>query len=134
QVPVRCEDQGWQLEATGAATLRGAGVDVWLCCTANAPSVPLPRVARCGAWGLEIGLRLPAANRWAGATEICAGSVVTIAQLVDYARPGFNAMYRACGATVANSARRNRLVALRTAMSFFRRQLATLTQGGDGWS
>jgi hypothetical protein len=134
QVPVRCHEQGWQLEGAGAAALRGARVDVWLCFTATAPYGPVPHIARCGMWGLEIGLKLPAANRWAGATEICAGSVVTIAQLVDYARPGFNAMYRACGATVANSARRNRLVTLRTAMTFFRRQLAALTQGGDGWS
>jgi hypothetical protein len=53
---------------------------------------------------------------------------VTLAQLVDYSRPGFNAIYRACGSTITNSARRNRLVTLRKAMSFYRRKLAALAR------
>ncbi len=125
-------DDGWQLDdagATGAAQC-GRGC-VAVLSPRPRPVVPLPGVARRGVWGVEIGERLPASNRWAGATEICARSAVTIAQLVDYARPGFKALYRACGATVANSARRNRLLTLRTAMSFFRRQLVQLTRAGD---
>jgi len=136
-VPALYGDAGWQLDGAGAALLHGARVDVWLCFTSVAPAVTLPRIARRGVWAVEIGLRVPAGNRWAGATEICERSAVTVAQLVDYARPGFNTIYRACGATVANSARRNRLLTLRTAMSFFRRQLVRLTRaaenGGDSW-
>jgi len=132
QVPVVWRGDGWRPDATGVATLRAADVAVWLCFSSVAPCTPFPVVSRSGVWGLEIGLRLPASNRWAGATEICARSPVTMAQLVDYARPGFNVLYRACGTTLHNSARRNRLVTLCKALSFFQRQLTLLTRGGDG--
>jgi hypothetical protein len=132
QVRAHCQHDGWQLDSVGAALLRAAQVDVWLCFTALPPRAPVPQLSRLGLWGLEIGPRLPAVNRWAGATEICARSPVTVAQLVDYTRAGGNALHRTCGATVTNSARRNRLLALRTGMEFFRRQLALLTQDEQG--
>jgi len=130
QVPVVWRRDGWRPDPAGTELLRASDVDVWLCFSAVAPCVPLPRVSRCGVWGLEIGLRSPATSPWAGATEIRAGSAVTMAQLVDYARPGFNALYRACGATIRNSARRNRLVTLCKAMNFFARELAVLARDG----
>lgn len=130
QLRARCEEGAWRLDSSGAAVLRAAQVDAWLCFTALPPRAPVPQLARHGLWGLEIGPRLPAVNRWAGATEICAGSAVTVAQLVDYTRGGGSALHRTCAATVTNSARRNRLLLLRTGMDFFRRELALLTQPG----
>jgi hypothetical protein len=132
QLPPLHQRDCWRADGAAAEILAGAGVDVWLCFTALPPCLPFPKVARCGVWGLEIGLRMSATHPWAAASEICAGSPVTLAQLVDYSRPGFNAIYRACGATITNSARRNRLVTLRKAMSFYRRKLAALVHdGGD---
>jgi hypothetical protein len=128
QLPPLHHRDCWRAEGAAANLLREARVDVWLCFTAVPPCTPFPQVARCGVWGLEIGLRMSATHLWAAASEICAGSPVTLAQLVDYSRPGFNAIYRACGATISNSARRNRLVTLRKAMSFYRRRLTALVR------
>jgi len=112
----------WLPDEEGEALLCSAGVDVWLCLTATPPAAPFPQVCSLGVWGLEIGVNTPAANRWAGAREVAERSNLTVARVVDYAGAS-RVMYRVYGATIKNSARRNRLVTLSKAVSFFRRLL-----------
>ncbi len=121
---------GWSPDAAGIETLRRADADVWLCFCAEAPRRPLPDFARDGVLGLEIGVDVPAGSPWAGATEVAAGCPVTIARVVDYRSAGGSAIYTGLGATIGNSARRNRLVALRRAMDFFKRSLIAATPTG----
>jgi hypothetical protein len=116
----------WLPDEEGAALLSSAGVDVWLCLTAALPAPGFPRVSNMGVWGLEIGVNTPAANRWAGAMEVAERSNLTVARVLDYTR-GSQVLYRVYGATIKNSARRNRLVTLSKAVSFFRRVLRDRT-------
>lgn len=113
----------WLVDGGDVAKLRDAGADVWLCYCAQAPQSPFPRIAPMGVWGLEIGAQVPAASTWAGVAEVGEGSDVTEIQVVDYTRPGRDVVHRACGATVRNSARRNRLLALCKAVTFHARLL-----------
>jgi hypothetical protein len=117
----------WLVSPTGASALRDVHADVWLCFCATAPQCPFPSVSRLGVWGLEIGAHVPAGSAWAGASEVGASSDVTVAQVVDYTQPGRNAVYRACGATIKNSAGRNRQVVLHKAITFFGRLLRAAT-------
>jgi hypothetical protein len=119
--------QGWVPDAEGAALLSSSAADVWLCLTAMSPAPTFPRVCDMGVWGLEIGQSIPAANRWAGATEVVERSNLTVARVVDYTQSS-RVLYRVYGATIKNSARRNRLVTLSKAVSFFRRLLRDRTQ------
>lgn len=123
EVPLVRDGGRWLLGSSAIAALREARVDVWLWFCATAPRSPLPSICRLGVWGLEIGARVPAASAWAGAAEVGSRSDLTLAQVVDYTHPGRNVVYRACGATIKNSARRNRLLALRKGVSFFGRLL-----------
>lgn len=116
----------WRLDGHGAAVLRAIGADVWLSFCALPPQSPFPAVSALGVWGLEIGSQVPAASPWAGAAEIGANSDVTTVQLVDYSRPERAVLHRACGATVRNSVRRNRLLALRKGLAFYGRQLQAM--------
>ncbi len=124
---------GWSPDEAGVAALRRCGVDVWLCFAAMPPRRPLCPVSRLGVWGIEIGQGVSAASVWAGATEIGAGSPVTMLSIVDYAEPRNGLLYRTFGTTVRNSVRLNRLTCLRKGMSFFRRLLERLTSNGDTW-
>jgi hypothetical protein len=112
----------WLPDEEGTALLSSAGADVWLCLTAVPPATTFPRVSSMGVWGLEIGVNTPAASRWAGAREVAERSNLTVARVVDYTRTS-QVLYRVYGATIRNSARRNRLVTLSKAVSFFRRVL-----------
>ena len=114
----------WSLNENGVATLRRLGADVWLCFCEGTPRRPLPRVARCGVWGLEIGVNVAAGSHWAGAAEVATASPLTIARVVDYCELEDISLYQGVGATVANSPARNRLAALRRARGFFGRSLA----------
>lgn len=129
-IPVASGEDSWSVEEAGIAALRAAQVDVWLCFTATPPQL-LPSVSRFGVWGLEIGVNVPATNIWAGAVEVGARSNVTMARVVDYAQPNPHLLYRGYGATIKNSARRNRLLALRKALSFFKRALLAATRSSD---
>jgi hypothetical protein len=122
EIPTLSRAGGWLPDGVGAALLSSAGIDVWLCITATPPAASFPRVCGLGVWGLEIGAGTPAANRWAGATEVVERSNLTVARVVDYTQ-GSRVLYRVYGATIKNSARRNRLVTLSKAVSFFRRVL-----------
>lgn len=121
-IPAIARAGEWLPDEEGCALLASAGVDVWLCFTATPPAASFPAVCRLGVWGLEIGIGTPAANRWAGATEVAGRSNLTVARVVDYAQ-GSRVLYRVYGATIKNSARRNRLVTLSKAVSFYRRVL-----------
>lgn len=123
EVPMERDGGRWKLGSSAVAMLREARVDVWLWFCAAAPRSVLPSISRLGVWGLEIGARVPAASAWAGAAEVGGRCDLTLAQVVDYTHPGRNVVYRACGATIKNSARRNRLLALRKGVSFFGRLL-----------
>ncbi len=124
---------GWRLDDAGIAALRQCGVDVWLCFTASPPRRSLHPVSRLGVWGLEIGQGVSAASIWAGAMEVGASSPVTMVSVVDYSDSGNGPLYQSFGATIKNSARRNRLSALRKGMSFFRRLLQRLARNGNTW-
>ncbi|HUF21691.1 MAG TPA: hypothetical protein VMP00_13180 [Burkholderiales bacterium] len=126
----RCRD-GWGPDAAGTCALQQCDVDIWLCFTATAPRRPMRPVSRLGVWGIEIGQDVAAASIWAGAMELGAGSPVTMASVVDYAASGDGLLYRSFGATVTNSARLNRLAALRKAVSFFRRLLERCTLNAE---
>lgn len=128
KLPLAANGEEWAVDAAGIEALRGAEADVWLCFCASAPQSPFPSVGRMGVWGLEIGPRVPAGSTWAGATEVGTSCDVTFAQVVDYTHPGRNVLYRACGTTVKNSARRNRLLTLRKAVRFFGRLLRMATR------
>jgi hypothetical protein len=119
----------WSLDEAGSAALWRVGADVWLCFCAAAPRRPLPRVAHYGLWGLEIGVGVPASDRWAGAAEVAAASPLTLARVVDYSEQG-TALYEGVGATIRNSAGRNRVTALRRALGFLSRSLAAATRDG----
>ncbi len=120
----------WTPDAAGVETLRGAAADAWLCFCAEPPRRPLPDFARYGVLGLEIGVDVAAGSLWAGAAEVAAGCPVTMARVVDYRSAGGSAIYTGLGATIGNSARRNRLVALRRAIDFFKRCLIASTPTG----
>jgi hypothetical protein len=126
EVRLDCDGDRWQLSSSGVAALREARADVWLWLCGSAPCSPLPSISRLGVWGLEIGARVPAGSAWAGASEVGSRADLTFAQVVDYTQPGRNVVYQACGATIKNSARRNRLVALRKGVSFFGRLLRSM--------
>lgn len=128
---VRVDRDGdrWHLNGSSVEALREAGADVWLWLCASAPDSPLPYISRLGVWGLEIGARVPAGSTWAGASEVSSRADLTFTQVVDYTQPGCNVVYQACGATIKNSARRNRLVALRKGVAFFGRLLRSMTPG-----
>lgn len=123
EIPATQADTHWTVDGHGLAVLRAIGADVWLSFCAQPPRAQFPAVSRLGVWGLEVGPEVPAASAWAGAGEVADGRDVTTVQLVDYARPDRAVLHRACGATVRNSARRNRLLALRKGAAFFGRQL-----------
>jgi hypothetical protein len=125
------DGDGWRPDEAGAAVLRRCNVDVWLCFAAVPPRRPLPPVSRLGVWGIEIGRMVPATSAWAGAMEVGTGSPVTMLSVVDYAEPANGLLYLTFGATLKNSARRNRLGSLRKGMSFFRRLLERLARDGD---
>jgi hypothetical protein len=122
--------EGWRPDAAGVETLRGAAADSWLCFCAEPPRRPLPDFARYGVLGLEIGVDVAGGNSWAGAAEVAAGCPVTVARVVDYRSGDGGAIYAGFGATIGNSARRNRLVALRRATDFFKRSLIAMTRTG----
>ncbi|MDQ2639060.1 MAG: hypothetical protein M3Y79_00520 [Pseudomonadota bacterium] len=128
-VKVDREGDRWQLSSSGVEALREARADVWLWLCGSAPDAPLPYISRLGVWGLEIGARVPAGSPWAGASEVSSRADLTFTQVVDYTQPGCNVVYQACGATIKNSARRNRLVALRKGVSFFGRLLRAMSPG-----
>ena len=121
---------GWTPDAAGVQLLRSAAADAWLCLCAEPPRRPLPDVARYGVLGLEVGIDVAAGSPWAGAAEVAARSPVTIARVIDYCSAGGGAVYEGFGATIGNSARRNRLVALRRAIDFFKRSLIAVTCTG----
>jgi hypothetical protein len=126
---VENSEHGWRLGENSVPLLRGCAVDVWLCFAATTPeprAVSLSEIGALGVWGLEIGTSVPAANPWAGAMEVAAGSPVTSVSIVNYADRGQGLLYRAFGATVRNSARLNRLDCLRKGVSFFSRILDRL--------
>jgi hypothetical protein len=124
---------GWCPDEAGVGALRRCNVDVWLCFAAIAPCRPLPSVSRLGVWGIEIGRDVPATSIWAGSMEVGAGSPVTLVSAVDYAECRNAPLYRTFGATLRNSARRNRLNCLRKGMTFFRRLLERLARDGNAW-
>jgi len=124
---------GWCLDEVGAAALRRCEVDVWLCFSAIPPRRPMNSVSRLGVWGIEIGQDVSASSIWGGAMELGTGSPVTMVSVVDYAKSRDGLLYRTFGATVTNSARRNRLSALRNGMSFFRRTLERLIHNKAAW-
>jgi len=130
-VEAELHNDGWCLDEAGAAALRRCDADAWLCFTVIPPRRPLPPFSRLGVWGMEIGQDVSAASVWAGAMEVAANSPVTVVSIVDYEKTQDGVLYRAVGATVRNSARRNRLSCLRKGMSFFRRLLEPLTRDGD---
>lgn len=117
------QDGHWRIGERAIAALRNARADLWLTFCARSPLSPLPPLAAMGVWGLEIGAGVPAASSWAGAAEVGIRSDVTVIEVVDYTQPGRRVVYRACGATARNSARRNRLLALRKAVTFYGRLL-----------
>ena len=119
---------GWTPDAAGVELLRNAAADVWLCFCAEPPHRPLPDFARYGVLGLEVGIDVAAGSAWAGAAEVAARSPVTIVRVVDYRSADGGAVYEGFGATIGNSARRNRLVALRRAIDFFKRSLIAVTR------
>ena len=121
---------GWTPDAAGVETLRNTGADAWLCFCAERPRQPLPDFAPHGVLGLEIGVDVAAVSPWAGAAEVAAGCPVTVARVVDYRSADGSAIYTGVGATIGNSARRNRLVALRRAIEFFKRSLLAMTRTG----
>lgn len=123
QIVARQHGRSWTLDDRGAAALRDAGADVWLSFCAQPPQVPFPAVCAMGVWGLEIGAQVAAGNAWAGAAEVGAGTDMTVTEVVDYTRPDRDVVYRACGATVKNSACRNRLLALRKGLGIYGRLL-----------
>ena len=100
-----------------------------MCFFPEPPRQPLADFARYGVLGLEIGVDVAAGSLWAGAAEVCAGSPVTIVRVVDYRSAG-SVIYTGLGATIGNSARRNRLVALRRAIDFLKRALIAVTSTG----
>ena len=124
---------GWSLDEAGTASLRQCGVDAWLCFAAGAPRRTMDAISRLGVWGIEIGREISATSHWGGATELSAGSPITMVSVVDYAASGDGLLYRTFGATITNSLRRNRLSSLHKAISFFRRILERHARDGDGW-
>ena len=122
---------GWTPDEAGVRTMRSAAADAWLCLCAEPPHRPLPDLAPHGVLGLEVGIDVAAGSRWAGAAEVAARSPVTIARVVDYCSAGGGAVYEGFGATIGNSARRNRLVALRRAIDFFKRSLIAVARTGS---
>ena len=127
------QGDGWCPDEAGTATLQRCQVDLWLCFAAVPPH-RLPRsISRLGAWGIEIGEAVSATNIWAGAVELSAGSPVTTVSVVDYAGAADSPLYRSFGATATNSPRRNRLRALRKAVSFIKRLLERLTLDKHAW-
>jgi hypothetical protein len=127
------DSDGWSPDEAGIGALRRCDVDVWLCFTAIPPRRPLCPVSRMGVWGIEIGQDVSAANAWAGAMEVGAGSPVTMVSIVDYAESRNGALYRTFGATLRNSIRRNRLSCLRKGIGLFRRVLERLKSDGATW-
>ena len=125
---VHHDGQGWSPDDAGIAALRRSPVDVWLCFAATPPRRPLRQLSRFGVWGLEIGLNVPATSLWAGAAEVGSRIPVTVTSVVDYSVHDAVPVQRAVGATIGNSARRNRLMSLRRASSAFARALAALTR------
>jgi hypothetical protein len=121
---------GWAPDENGLRVLRDAAADAWLYFCAEPPRRPLPDFARYGVLGLEIGVDVAAGCGWAGAPEVAAGSPVTIARIVDYRTRHGLAVYQGLGATIRNSACRNRLIALRRAIGFIRRSLMAATRNG----
>jgi len=130
EITLEATSDGWAPDANGLRILRDAAVDVWLCFCAELPRQPLPDFARFGVLGLEIGVGVPANSEWAGAAEVAAGSTVTCARVVDYRSSAGPAVYQGLGATIGNSARRNRLVNLRRAIGFLRRSLIAVMRTG----
>ena len=130
-VGVDNRSDGWCPDPAGVAALQSCGVDVWLCFTAVAPRRLMDPVSKHGVWGIEIGQGVSASDIWGGAMELAVGSPVTIVSVVDYAQSPDGLLYRSFGATVTNSARRNRLGSLHKAISLFRRMLERLTRDGD---
>jgi hypothetical protein len=126
---------GWCPDEAGTATLRRCHVDAWLCFAAAPPRRPLDGISRLGVWALEIGPDIgkgvPATSAWAGAMEIAARNPVTRISVVDYAHHRGGLLYQSRGATVVNSARNNRLNALRKGLTFFRRLLDCLMRSAD---
>lgn len=129
-IPTVSRGARWIPDEEGTALLSSAGADVWLCLTAALPAATFPRVCSMGVWGMEIG-NTPAADVWAGAMEVAMRNNITVARVVDYTRKS-QVLYRVYGATIKNSARRNRLVTLSKAVSFFRRLLRDRTQLQEG--
>ncbi len=130
EIGLEATTDGWTPDAAGIELLRSAAADAWLCFCAEPPRRPLPDFARYGVLGLEIGVDVAALSPWAGAAEVAAGYPVTVARVVDYRSADESAIYTGFGATIGNSARRNRLVALRRAIDFFKRSLIALTRTG----
>jgi len=124
---------GWSADDAGTAALQGCGVDLWLCFTALPPCGFAHPVSRLGVWGIEIGDGVAASNVWAGAGELSASCPVTMVNVVDYAAPADNLLYRSFGATITNSPRRNRLRALGKGISFFKRLLERLRLDRSTW-
>lgn len=121
----------WRPDDTGIAALRDRRVDLWLCFAAVPPQRPLHGISSLGVWGLEIGQRVGATNRWGGAMELVARSPVTMVSVIDYAAPGDGLLYRTFGATIMNSARRNRLGCLHKGVGLFRRMMEPLVHRRD---
>ena len=130
ELAVATRDGAWLLDAHSVARLHGCRADYWLCCTALRPQRPLLNIATRGVLGIEIG-DVPAASPWAGATEVATGSPVTVASVVDYAKPDA-APYRCTGATIASSSARNRAVALRRGVNGLVRVVAQAGASGRG--
>ena len=128
EVDIVRHGSGWRPSEFGAALLRRANVDVWLCFAATPPRRPFPPISRLGVWGMEIGRHVSATHVWAGATEVAARSPVTRVSIVDYAEPGTGQLYRSFGATVGNSVSRNRVSALRKGIGGLSRLLSQLTR------
>ena len=121
ELTLNATPDGWAPDAAGVQTLRDATADVWLCFCAEPPCRPLPDFwgGDYGVLGLEIGSDVAAANPWAGAAEVAAACPLTVARVVDYCTG--REVYRGVGATIGNSARRNRLLALRRSIDFPKR-------------
>ena len=134
KVKADSRSDGWSLDAAGTASLRQCGVDAWLCFASGAPRKTMDAISRLGVWGIEIGREISATSTWGGATELSAGSPVTMVSVVDYAATGDGLLYRTFGATIMNSLRRNRLSSLHKAISFFRRILERHARDGEGWN
>ena len=128
EIAVERTREGWVPDSHGLHVLRLSGAELWLCVCAEAPQRPLPEFGRY-VLGLEVGIDVAAGNRWAGAIEVAMGCPVTIARVVDY-QSATGSLYQGLGATVGNSARRNRVAALRRAIDFLKRSVIAVRRDG----